>query len=102
MQNEVRLRVAVNGYGVIGKCVADTMEIQPGMKIARIAVAAQRGSLAALLAVNIAKINGATVVRTKKSACFKVVLLLCRSAGSTTGAHVLMMEQFATNLGSSF
>ena len=52
MQNETKLRVAVNGYGVIGKRVADAVALQPDMQIAgvadvaadwRIAVAAQRG-----------------------------------------------------------
>ncbi len=52
MPNEVKLRVAVNGYGVIGKRVADAVARQPDMQIVgvadvaadwRIAVAVQRG-----------------------------------------------------------
>ena len=52
MPNEVKLRDAVNGYGVIGKRVADAMARQPDMEIVgiadvaadwRIAVAEQRG-----------------------------------------------------------
>ena len=52
MQNTGKLRVAVNGYGVIGKRVADAVALQPDMEVAgiadvaadwRIAVAVQRG-----------------------------------------------------------
>ncbi len=52
MQNDAKLRVAINGYGVIGKRVADAVALQPDMEIAgiadvtadwRIAVAVQRG-----------------------------------------------------------
>ena len=52
MQNEAKLRVAVNGYGVIGKRAADAVALQPDMEIAgnadvaadwRIEVAVQRG-----------------------------------------------------------
>ena len=52
MQNKAKLRIAVNGYGVIGKRVADAVALQPDMEVAgiadvaadwRIAVAVQRG-----------------------------------------------------------
>ena len=52
MPNEVKLRVAINGYGVIGNRVADAVALQPDMQIVgvadvaadwRIAVAMQRG-----------------------------------------------------------
>ncbi len=52
MQNDAKLRVAINGYGVIGKRVADAVALQPDMEIAgiadvtadwRIAVAVQCG-----------------------------------------------------------
>ena len=52
MQNKAKLRVAVNGYGVIGKRVADAVSLQPDMQIVgiadvaadlRIEVAVQRG-----------------------------------------------------------
>ncbi len=33
VQNETKLRVAVNGYGVIGKRVADAVALQPDMQI---------------------------------------------------------------------
>ncbi len=51
LKNKAKLRVAINGYGVIGKRVADAVALQPDMQIAgiadvaadwRIAVAVQR------------------------------------------------------------